>query len=51
MFYARLAPLSSTALVLTLAASSTTSFAQGDPHPELGGIWTNAALNCLTSSE
>ena len=48
MFCARLAPLSSTALVFTLAASSTASFAQGDPRPELGGIWTNAALTRLT---
>ncbi|MDT8428314.1 MAG: hypothetical protein RQ757_06070 [Pseudomonadales bacterium] len=36
---------------LTLAISSTMSRAQEEPRPELGGLWTNAALTRLTRPE
>ncbi|MEX0740789.1 MAG: hypothetical protein WD071_15750 [Pseudohongiella sp.] len=36
---------------LTLTISSTVSFAQTDTRPELGGVWTNAALTRLSRPE
>jgi len=48
MFNARYALVASKIISLTLAASSASGWAQVDARPDLGGIWTNAALTRLT---
>ncbi|MDO9520314.1 MAG: hypothetical protein Q7L19_08895 [Pseudohongiella sp.] len=48
MFNARALLYTSTSMALSLAIASTSGWAQVSERPDLGGVWTNAALTRLT---
>lgn len=51
MFKVRYSSLTATAVGLSLTMGSTLIWAQQDSRPDLGGLWTNAALTRLARPE